>query len=212
MPEPAPDDPGADLAPSARRPRLRIGVGAAVVLFLGSLGGAALLSAWSGGGGTVEVPVEASASPTDAAVVLEESVLLVHVAGAVRQPGLVQLAQGARVVDAIAAAGGLAEDAAADAVNLARPVADGEQLVVPVVGEEPAAGAVAPGVSGDGRVRLGTADAATLETLPGIGPALAQRIIDWRTANGGFSDVEQLREVAGIGEVTLGRLRDLVVP
>ncbi|WP_353809799.1 helix-hairpin-helix domain-containing protein [Agromyces sp. SYSU T00194] len=207
---PEPDDPGADLAPSARRPRLRIGVGAAVVLFLGSLGGAALLSAWSGGGGTVELPVDASPLATET-VVREEQVLLVHVAGAVREPGLVQLAPGARVVDAITAAGGLAEDAAADAVNLARPVADGEQLVVPVVGEEPAS-AAQPGVSGDGRVRLSTADAATLETLPGIGPALAQRIIDWRTANGGFTDVEQLREVAGIGEVTLGRLRDLVVP
>ncbi|GLI29046.1 hypothetical protein ARHIZOSPH14_32880 [Agromyces rhizosphaerae] len=210
MPESDSDDPGADLAPSARRPRLRIGVGAAVVLFLGSLAGAALLSAWSGGGGTVEAPADGPAPATESSVVLEEPVLLVHVAGAVRRPGLVQLAQGARVVDAIAAAGGLAEDAAADAVNLARPVADGEQLVVPVVGE--AADAAPPGVSGDGRVRLSTADQATLETLPGIGPALAQRIIDWRAANGGFSDVEQLREVAGIGEVTLGRLRELVVP
>jgi len=144
--------------------------------------------------------------------------LFVHVLGAVRRPGLFQLAEGARVVDAIAAAGGLSEVGDPAGVNLARPVSDGEQLYVPARGEaqpqappgggtvgNPAAGGVAAGP-----VNLNTATAADLDSLPRIGPAMAQRIIDFRTANGRFSSVDELRNVAGIGQKTFDGLKDLV--
>lgn len=218
------------LAPSARRAgaRTRIAVGAAIVVFLVALAAAALLSfAGSGGGdvGSFELggeETEADAASDGALTGAPASpVLLVHVLGAVAEPGLVELEPGARVVDAIAAAGGLTAEADAGGVNLARPVTDGEQLLVPRPGEAPppqagAAGGAsgaggAPGAPGGaGVVRLNTAGLAELDTLPRIGPALAQRILDWRAANGGFTSVEQLLEVAGIGDAVFAGLVDRV--
>lgn len=153
------------------------------------------------------------------------AVLLVDVVGQVRHPGVVRLAPGARVQDAVAAAGGASKHADLSAVNLARPVADGEQIVVPKPGEQPpaAGGGVdsgaAPGGAGSGGagaagpvalVNLNTADVTTLDTLPGVGPVLSQRIIDWRTQNGRFSSVDELAEVSGIGDKILAQLRPRV--
>lgn len=155
-------------------------------------------------------PVEAvtieTASTRDAAGP-PAGVLYVHVSGAVARPGLFVLAADARVVDAIAAAGGFAEGAARDAVNLARPLGDGEQIEVPVIGA-PDSAAAAPAT--DGRVNLNTADAGALDTLPRIGPAMAQRIIEWRDDNGRFTSIEDLLAVPGIGDKMLESLRDLV--
>lgn len=140
--------------------------------------------------------------------------LFVHVVGEVRSPGVVELQAGARVQDAIAAAGGATEDAVLAGVNLARAVGDGEQLVVPDA--EGAAAVSAPGGapgatdSASGLLDLNAADVAALETLPRVGPALAQRIVDWRTANGRFSSVDQLLEVPGIGQKTLDGFRERV--
>ncbi len=147
----------------------------------------------------------APASVTAAATV---SVAYVHVSGAVRAPGLYVLRVDARVVDAVAAAGGFADDADTAGVNLARPVSDGEQLVVPRVGEA-SVSASTSGAEG-GRVNLNTADAAALDTLPRVGPAIAARIVEWREANGRFSSVEDLLTVPGIGPKMLEALRDLV--
>ncbi len=151
-------------------------------------------------GGTELARPESSAS-----AVARGPVMLVHVLGEVVDPGLYELSEGDRVVDAVAAAGGFTEAAEQGGVNLARPLADGEQLVVPAVGQAPAAGVVS-----DGRVNLNTADQATLETLPRVGPALAARIIAWRDANGGFASVDDLLNVTGIGQKTFDGLRDLV--
>lgn len=134
--------------------------------------------------------------------------LYVHVLGEVARPGLYVLEPDARVVDAIAAAGGTLDDADLQAVNLARPLSDGEQLIVPAVGAAPEGGEGTP--VGDGLVDLNNADQAALETLPRIGPALAQRIIDWRETNGRFASVDDLLAVPGIGEKLLAGLRDLV--
>ncbi len=139
----------------------------------------------------------------------QPAALYVHVFGAVAQPGLYRLTDGARVVDVVAAAGGLLSDADSGAVNLARLLTDGEQLYVPVRGEVPAE--AAPGAPpGDGRVNLNTADAAALDTLPRIGPAMAERILAWRDENGRFTSVEDLLAVPGIGEKMLEGLRDRV--
>lgn len=141
----------------------------------------------------------------------------VHVVGQVRHPGVVQLPAGARVQQALAAAGGPLGTADLARVNLARVVVDGEQVVVPRPGEAaaPASGPVAPGAGAGtspvvGPVDLNSAGAADLDALPGVGPVLAQRILDWRGQHGRFSSVEELGEVSGIGEAVLGRLRPLV--
>lgn len=134
--------------------------------------------------------------------------LYVHVLGAVEKPGLYVLDLEARVVDAVAAAGGTTTDADLTAVNLARVVDDGEQIVVPVAGatsDAPGGVALPPG---DDRVDLNTADQAALETLPRIGPALAERIIAWREENGRFASVDDLLAVPGIGEKLLAGVRD----
>ena len=146
--------------------------------------------------------------PSPVATAHDDAELYVHVSGAVREPGLYVLP--ARGVDPIAAAGGCAGHAARDAVKLARAVADGEQLPVPRQGEEAPVAPVVPGTSADGRVDINTADATLLETLPRIGPALAARIIAWRDDNGGFTSVEDLLAVPGIGDTMLEALRDLV--
>jgi competence protein ComEA len=132
----------------------------------------------------------------------------VHVLGAVARPGLYVLDLDARLVDAVAAAGGTTDDADLTAVNLARVLADGEQIIVPTVGATAdASGAAAPG---DGRIDLNTADQAALETLPRIGPALAERIITWRDENGRFASVDDLLAVPGIGEKLLAGIREAV--
>jgi competence protein ComEA len=146
--------------------------------------------------------------------------LVVHVVGAVRHPGVVELPAGSRLADAVAAVGGLTRRGDPASINLARPAVDGEQVVVlrrGAAGPGQAVGAGAPPAPTGGAttstsapVDLNTASLEQLDGLPGIGPVLAQRILDWRSANGRFSTVEELAEVSGIGEATLGDLRPLV--
>ena len=131
--------------------------------------------------------------------------LTVHVSGSVASPGLVSLPSGSRVADAIVAAGGALPGADLAALNLAAPLVDGQQLVVPQADDGMTA---APA---DGRVRINTADATALEILPGVGPVLAQRIIAYREINGPFRTVEDLLEVPGIGEGKLAEIRDSVI-
>lgn len=131
--------------------------------------------------------------------------VVVHVAGAVKHPGLVRLPAGARVNDAILAAGGARGEKVLGSVNLARLVVDGEQIVVGAPPSEPA-GAAGSGSAASG-VDINTASAHDLEALPGVGPVLAQRIVDWRTANGPFRSVDELGEVSGIGTAVLADIR-----
>lgn len=135
--------------------------------------------------------------------------IIVHVSGCVASPGIVELTVGARVAAAIAAAGGALRCADLGAVNLAAEVSDGGQLVVPALGAA-TAGTVAPSDPDDGRIRLNTATTSQLEALPGIGPVLAERIIRYRDEHGAFAEIEDLLDVAGIGEAKLRELRDLV--
>lgn len=146
-----------------------------------------------------------SGQGTDAGSAEVSGELYVHVLGEVAKPGLYVLDLDARLVDAIAAAGGTTDAADLAAVNLARALTDGEQIVVPAVG---VAAATPGGPAADGKIDLNTADQAALETLPRIGPAMAQRIIAWREENGRFQSVDDLLAVPGIGEKMLESLRD----
>ena len=132
--------------------------------------------------------------------------LVVHVAGAVRKPGLYRLAEGRRVADAVARAGGATAPADTAAINLAAPLADGMQVLVP----SRVAGAA--GTAASGRVSLSSASLAELDALPGIGPITAQKIVDHRLANGGFRSVDDLDAVPGIGPARVEQLRELVSP
>lgn len=129
--------------------------------------------------------------------------LTVHVTGAVIMPGLVQVAPGSRVAAAVAAAGGVTSQASLFGVNLAAPVRDGEQIRVPVADDRD---------PGGGIMSVSSASVEELTALPGLGPVLAQRIVQHRDANGPFSALEDLLSVPGIGESKLAALRDLVVP
>lgn len=157
----------------------------------------------------------------------ENRELIIHVSGAVTAPGVVRLPGGARVDDALSAAGGPTAEADLTAINLARPLVDGEQIHVPVPGEDPrpqpgdapgsgtgdAGGAdagadgAASGPDTAGAIDLNTASLAELEELPGVGPAIAQRILEHREKNGPFDSVDGLLEVSGIGPATLEEIR-----
>jgi competence protein ComEA len=155
----------------------------------------------------VAVPKLPGATPAPAAS-SQPPDLVVDVAGKVRRPGLVKLPAGSRVADAIAAAGGALPQTSTIGMSLARKVIDGEQLVI---GEPQPAGSTAQtsgSFASSGLLDLNTASASDLEGLPGIGPVLAQRVIDWRTAHGGFASVDQLREVSGLG----GKKFDVLAP
>lgn len=138
--------------------------------------------------------------------------VVVHVSGAVRDGGVVTLVPGARVAEAITAAGGVTADADPDRLNLARVLVDGEQVYVPREGEPAPEGASPPtgGIAGDGRVDLNRATQEELETLPGIGPAKASAIVEHRESFGSFTVPGDLRAVPGIGERTFQQLADLI--
>jgi competence protein ComEA len=138
--------------------------------------------------------------------------LVVSVVGRVRQPGLVTLVAGARVADAIAAAGGLLPGADAASVNLAAVVTDGQQIAVGVPGAPGDAGGQtsSTGPGGGAPVNLNSATAADLDALPGIGPVLAQRIVDYRLQQGSFTSIDQLDDVPGIGPALFAQLRKRV--
>jgi competence protein ComEA len=154
-------------------------------------------------GGTASAPASASPSP--------EVVVLVDVAGWVRRPGVYEFTEGARVIDAIDAAGGARSGALLEALNLAAPLTDGTQILVPREGEEGVAPApVTGGAVAGGLVNVNSAIATELEELPGIGEVIAQRIIDYRTENGPFATVDELLDVSGIGDAILESIRELV--
>lgn len=156
------------------------------------------------------------APPSTAGAGSGSEVVVVHVAGAVAVPGVHELPPGSRVVDAIDAAGGLTADADASRINLAAPVADGERVYVPKVGEVApplvtgGSGGLASGGAASGPVDLNQADEAALDALPGVGPATAAAIIEHRDKIGRFTSVDQLLDVRGIGEAKLEQLRSLV--
>lgn len=176
-----------------------------------------------GAGGTETPAPTASASQSPA--VNATSDVTVHVTGEVATPGVYTLPEDARIIDAVDAAGGFGPSADSSALNLAQPLADGVQIIVLATGQEatgfgaPSApengsaqnGDSASGTSGPtGLVNINTADASELESLPGIGPAIAQRIIDYRTQNGRFSSIEDLDDVSGIGPALMEQLRSRI--
>ena len=175
-----------------------------------ALGALALVLLYAGGklltgGGSTEAaplaPVRASATPA----------VVVHVVGAVRRPGLYRLRHGTRIADAVARAGGAKPRADLTLVNLAAPVEDGQQIVVPA--RTPAG--VASAASADaalGPVRLNTATLEQLDALPGVGPVTAQKILDYRQKHGAFSSVDDLDAIPGIGPARLEQLREVVSP
>ena len=176
----------------------------AVVLALLGLGGRSFLGE-ADDGASHEKPVALVSEPTPARKVL------VHVVGAVRAPGLYELPEESRVDDAIREAGGAKPKAALELINLAAPVADGQQVIVPTRGglaAVPAAGS--PSSTPGGKVHLNIATLEDLDALPGIGPVTAQKILDYRTAHGAFQSVDELDAVPGIGAARLAQLKPLV--
>jgi competence protein ComEA len=164
-----------------------------------------------GSAARVVTPLPPRARPTQPAAA---KLLVIDVAGAVRRPGLYRLRSGSRIDDAIAAAGGPTAKAQLDAVNLAAPIADGEQVVVPGRGAAgaPAASPPAAGSSPSAPLDLNTATAEQLDSLPGIGPVTAQKILDYRQEHGAFHSVAELEGVPGIGPGRLSQLKGLVIP
>ena len=191
--------------PEFQLTRRQIVVGIVALLVLGLIGSKLLLRPRAVA--SPPIPVASSTKPPPVAR------LYVDVVGAVRRPGLYRLPHGARVADAVARAGGPAGKAQLELVNLAAPVADGEQIVVPRRGAAGAiAGAAAVAGATAGPVHLNTATVEQLDGLPGIGPVTAQKILDYRQQHGAFASVDELDAVPGIGPARLDQLKGLVAP
>ncbi|WP_281640558.1 ComEA family DNA-binding protein [Aurantimicrobium minutum] len=155
------------------------------------------------------VPVELKSTTQGLPTISAQDIgVLVHVVGGVNHPGIYQISPGSRVIDAVMAAGGIAPGASDCGINLARQVSDGEQIVISV---DTACSAEKGQVhAGGALLSLNNATAEELDGLPGIGPTLAQRILEWREANGSFVDINQLNDVPGIGDKLFETLRELV--
>src|SRR6476620_5459905 len=191
-----------------QRRRLLLAAAGALVLIL-------LLGRFVLGAGTTTTAASLPLPPPTGAGVtgLPSSRVVVDVVGAVRRPGLYRLAHGSRIADAVTRAGGATSKADLAQVNLAAPLADGEQVVVPkrLLGGAAGASATSPGASG-GPVQLSTATLEQLDSLPGVGPVTAQKILDYRQKHGAFQSVDELDAVPGIGPKRLEQLHELVVP
>jgi len=201
------DDMDVGFSALTRRQLFGIAIAAAVLLVL-------LVRHLGGGGGAAASTTFAPVQPAHVRSVAAAKLLVVDVAGAVRRPGLYRLRAGARIDDAVAAAGGATSKAQLDAVDLAAPVADGEQVLVPGRGPDGAAVSPSPagGSSPSGPVDLNTATLAQLENLPGIGPVTAQKILAYRQQHGAFHSVDELQGVPGIGPAHIAQLKGLVIP
>jgi competence protein ComEA len=165
-----------------------------------------------GGRHVLRAGTPAQATPAVAAVPFGEEQgpeLVVHVVGAVHRPGLYRLAHGSRVADAVTRAGGPTRRADVSLVNLAAPLADGIQVVVPV---KAAPGQSSAGTTAQGPVHLNIATLEQLDTLPGVGPVTAQKILDYRQKNGAFSSLDELDAIPGIGPARIEQLRDVAAP
>ncbi len=138
--------------------------------------------------------------------------LVVHVAGEVSDPGVFEMPQGSRVTDAIERAGGTTDDALPDSINLAAPLADGQQIQVPAKTHGGTASGAGAQTSADGPISLGTATAEELDTIEGIGPVTAAAILEFRDSKGGVSSVDDLDEVSGIGPATMEALKARLQP
>lgn len=185
-----------------------VGVTALAAIVLIAAGGALVKAGTSDGFSLSRDDGAATSDGTDedGAASGEARTVFVHVGGAVVEPGVRELAEGARVQDAVDAAGGFADGAARDALNLARVLADGEQIVVPSQEEAVSEPASPTG----GKIDLNRATAAELDALPGVGPSTAEKIVADREANGPFRTVEDLKRVSGIGDKKFADLADLV--
>jgi competence protein ComEA len=158
-------------------------------------------------------PIPTASSARGSAKPAGAALMYVDVVGAVRRPGLYRLPRGSRIADAVARAGGTTRKAQLELVNVAAPLADGEQVVVPRRGTATVATASgAAGAPAAGPVHLSTATAEQLDALPGVGPVTAQKIIDYRQQHGGFSSVDELDAVPGIGPARMEQLKGLVAP
>lgn len=184
--------------------KLLLGVGAVVAASIFLINGVT-----SGPSEKVAVSAELPADQ----VVVKAATIYVHIVGEIVAPGIYELDSGARIVDVIFAAGGFSEKADQASVNLAREVTDGEQVVVFRVGQAPSStmgGVGSTSSSGGSQISLNRGSQAELEQLPGVGPALAARMIDWRTANGGFKKKEDLLNISGIGDKLFAGIKDEV--
>ncbi len=192
--------------PEMSRSQLVVYAAVAVALMLvgarairGEQAAAPSFAAASGGSGDASFSVKESSGD-----------LVVHVAGAVRRPGVYRMPVGSRVDDAVRRAGGAAPRASLEAINLAARLADGQQVVVPE--SLPGGTLAAPGTDEEGPISLGTATAEQLEEIEGIGPVTAADIIEFRDEHGGLSSIDQLDQVPGIGPATMESLRARLQP
>lgn len=184
--------------------KLLLGVGAVIAASIFLINGVT-----SGPSEKVAVSAELPADQ----VVVKAATIYVHIVGEIVAPGIYELDSGSRIVDVIFAAGGFSEKADQASVNLAREVTDGEQVVVFRVGQAPSStmgGVGSTSSSGESLISLNRGSQAELEQLPGVGPALAARMIDWRTANGGFKKKEDLLNISGIGDKLFAGIKDEV--
>ena len=211
-----------------RRVARRYGAGAraavlvALACLLGGLTVAGMALAGAGGGVTIEradqakgTAVEGDArgegdAEADVDVLTEASTVVVHVDGAVASAGVYELAEGARVADAVESAGGLAEGADTTSLNLAAPLSDGEKVHVPAEGEDVAEAGTATEGAAPAVVDINTAGVDELDALPGVGEATARAIVEDRETNGPFSTPEDLMRVSGIGEKKFAKLEGLI--
>jgi competence protein ComEA len=236
IPRPAPDAARVVVVDGWRRLRsdprvgvallLLVAIAAGVAWFRAGIAPAAPPAGTTGGAASASAP-RRSSTPSSSTTTTAGRPLVVYVIGAVRTPGIVQLQPGARIVDAILAAGGSIVGADVARLNLAAPVADGERIAVPLVGQPPpaldptavsGAGSPTQGTDGSGTsgtstvatVNINTATVVELDTLPGIGPATAAAIVRERDTHGQFRSVDDLERVKGIGPAKLAQLRDHV--
>lgn len=195
--------------------RSQIAVYGAVAVLLLLLGARAIRAEGSGGSGYESAPeLSSGESPEASGFTLDPSGgdVVVHVTGAVARPGVYRLPAGARVTDAVSRAGGPSGGALLEAINLAARLADGQQVVVPRAGPGGAPLATAGAAGEDGPISLGTATAEQLESIDGIGPVTAQKILEYRDRQGGLASVDQLDRVSGIGPATMESLRARLQP